>query len=158
MGSIALVVVGAIDFAFQRWQQEEDLKMTKQEVKDETKENEGDPQIRARIRKLQGESAKQRALNDVPKATVVITNPTHLAIAIRYERATMSAPIVLAKGEGIMAKRIRRRAIASGVPVIERKPLARALYAATKVGSEIPTSLYRAIAEILAHVYGLQRG
>ena len=157
VGSMALVAVGSIDLAFQRWQHEEDLKMTRQEVKDETKENEGDPHVKGRIRKLQAEAAKLRTLNDVPKATVVLTNPTHLAVALQYTRGTMATPKVVAKGKGNMAKRIKRRALAAGVPIIERKPLARALYATTAVGSEIPASLYRAVAEILAHVYGLRK-
>lgn len=156
-GAAAVVAVGAMDFGFQRWQHEEDLKMTKQEVKDETKENEGDPQMKGRIRKLQAESAKLRSLNEVPQATVVITNPTHISVAIRYDRATMAAPRVVAKGKGIMARRIRRRAEEAGVPILERKPIARALFASTEIGAEIPASLYRAVAEILAHVYGSRR-
>ena len=156
MAALGMVVVGALDFAFQKWQHEEELKMTRQELKDETKETEGDPQIRARIRKLQGEAAKLRTLNDVPSADVVITNPTHFAVAIRYERGTMLAPTVVAKGADIMAMRIKRRAQEAGIPILERKSIARALYASTEVGSEIPATLYRAVAEILAHVYGLR--
>lgn len=155
MAALGMIVVGAFDFAFQRWQHEEELKMTRQEQKDETKETEGDPQIKARIRKLQGEAAQLRTLNDVPSADVVITNPSHFAVAIKYERGTMAAPKVLAKGADLMAKRIKRRARDAGVPVVERKSIARALYASTDVGSEIPAALYRAVAEILAHVYGL---
>lgn len=157
ISSVALLVAGGIDFLFQRWQHDEDIKMTRQEVKDETKESDGDPRVKAKIRQLQSEAAKLRTLNEVPKASVVITNPTHIAVAIRYERGIMAAPKVVAKGKGIMAKRIRKRALESGVPIVERKPIARALFAAADVGSEIPTSLYRAVAEILAHVYGLRR-
>lgn len=157
MGALALVAVAAVDFAFQRWQHENDLKMTRQETKDETKENEGDPQIKARIRKLQSDAAMLRTLNDVPSASVVITNPTHYSVAIRYDRQAMAAPILVAKGKGIMARRIRRRAEESGVPIIERKTVARALYASVDVGMEIPATLYRAVAQILAHVYRIRR-
>lgn len=155
MAALSMVVVGSIDFAFQRWQHGEELKMTLQDVKDESKEAEGDPQVKARIRKLQGEAVKLRTLNDVPTADVVITNPTHFAVAIKYERGTMAAPRVVAKGVDLMAQRIRRRATEAGVPIVERKSIARALYASTEVGSEIPSSLYKAVAKILAHIYGL---
>ena len=156
MGALALTTLGAADFVFQRWQHEDSLKMTKQEVKEEAKDNEGDAQMRGKIRKLQRESAKQRSLKEVPTATVVITNPTHYAIAIRYDRDTMAAPRVVAKGKGYLAKRIKRKASEAGVPQFERKSVARALYASADVGSEIPTALYRAVAEILAYVYGLK--
>lgn len=156
MGALALVAIGAVDLAFQRWQHEDDLKMTKQEVRDETKENEGDGNIKAKIRKLQNEAINQRSLKEVPKATVVVTNPTHYAIAIRYDRDKMAAPVVVAKGKDLLAQRIKRLAAESGVPQFERRDVARALYASTDVGSEIPADLYRGVAEILAYVYGLK--
>jgi len=157
IGSLALMVLGAADFAFQRWQHEDSIKMTKQEVKEEAKENEGDAQIRGKIRKLQREAAKQRSLKEVPSATVVITNPTHYAIAIRYDRDTMAAPRVVAKGKGHLAQRIKKKAAEAGIPQFERKSVARALYATAEIGSDIPIPLYRAVAEILAYVYGLKK-
>lgn len=156
-GSLILILLGLFDYLFQRWQFEEDLKMTQQQVKDEHKETQGDPKIKAMLRRRQAEAAKARSLAQVPKASVVITNPTHLSIAIRYDRHTMAAPIVVAKGEGVMAFRIRERAKQAGVPLRENKPLARALYASTDVGDEIPTSLYRAVAEILGMIYKMRR-
>ena len=156
VGAMTLVALGGFDFAFQRWRHEEDLKMTKQELRDETKEHEGDPQVKRRIRKLQNESANLRSLRDVPMASVVITNPTHFAVALRYDRGSKAAPVVVAKGTDLMAKRIRRVAAESGVPVIERKEVARFLYATTPVGGEIPSTIYRAVAEILAHVLNLR--
>lgn len=156
MGALAMISVGAVDLAFQRWQHEEDLKMTRQEVKDESKENEGDGNIKGKIRKLQNEAINQRSLKEVPTATVIITNPTHYAIAIKYDRETMGAPRVVAKGKDLLAQKIKRMAAESGVPQFEKKSVARALYASTEVGSEIPATLYRGVAEILAYVYGLQ--
>lgn len=138
MGALSLIVVGAVDLVFQRWQHENDLKMTKQEVRDETKENEGDGQIKGKIRKLQSEAINQRSLKDVPNATVVITNPTHYAIAIRYDRDNMAAPLVVAKGKDLLAQRIKRLAAESGVPQFERRDVARALYASTEVGGGDP--------------------
>lgn len=155
-GALCLLTLGLGDYLFQRWQFEDELKMTRQQIKDEMKESQGDPAVKGRIRRLQAESAKVRSLAEVPKASVVVTNPTHYAIAIRYDRATMSAPCVIAKGKGALALKIRQRAMESGVPVLERKPLARALYASTEIGSEIPTALYRAVAEILTYVYKLR--
>lgn len=157
LGALALVGIGAFDLAFQRWQHEDDLKMTRQEVKDEAKENEGDGQVKGKIRRLQSEAINQRSLNEVPHATVVITNPTHYAIAIRYDRDSMAAPRVVAKGKNLLAQRIKRLASESGVPQFEQKLVARSLYASTEVGSEIPADLYRGVAEILAYVYGLKR-
>lgn len=155
-GTFCLLMLGVFDFLFQRWQFEDELKMTKQQVKDENKENQGDPKVKGRIRKLQAESAKNRSISEVPSATFVVTNPTHYAIAIRYDRETMSAPKVVAKGKGALALKIRQKALDSGVPILERKPLARALYASTEIGGEIPASLYRAVAEILSYVYKLR--
>lgn len=151
-----LVLLGLADYLFQRWRFEQDLMMSRQEIRDEHKQEEGDPMLRARIRKLQREAANSRMLRDVPSATVVLTNPTHLAIALRYDRSRDTAPTVVAKGSGAFAKRIARIARENGVPVLERKPIARALYGAVQVGSEIPPVLYHVIAEILAYVYKLR--
>jgi flagellar biosynthetic protein FlhB len=152
----ALALLGVIDYLFQWWRHEQSLRMTRQELKDETKREEGDPAIRARIRKHQREVDQQQMLRDVPRATVVVTNPTHLAVALRYERGTMPAPRVVAKGAGFVALRIAALARRHAVPVVERKPVAQALYKAVKVGQEIPSALFLAVAEILAYVMRLR--
>jgi flagellar biosynthetic protein FlhB len=148
-----LLVMAAIDFGFQRFEHEKKLRMTREEVKREFKETEGDPMVRARIRSIQREMAKKRMMADVPGADVVVTNPTHLAVALKYEAGGMAAPKVVAKGAGHVAARIREIARQAGVPVMEDKPLARALYKAVEVGREIPFELYQAVAEVLAFVY-----
>jgi len=153
----AMVVIGLLDYLFQRWRHEQDLKMTRRELQDERKEDEGDPHMRARIRKLQREVGQRRMMQEVPNATVVVTNPTHIAVALRYERGAMKAPKVVAKGADLLAMQIRRIAERHGVPVLERKPLARALYSAVDVDQEIPAEFYHAIAEILAYIYRLNR-
>jgi len=153
---LTLAGLAALDYGFQRWQHEKDLRMTKQEVKDEMRQAEGDPKIKARIRSAQMEIARRRMMAAVPQAAVVITNPTHLAVALKYEMGQMAAPQVVAKGAGFVAARIREIAQANGVPVIEQKPLARALFKAVDVGHSIPVELYRAVAEILAYVYRLK--
>ena len=153
----AWLTVSGLDYGFQWWQQERDLKMSKQEVREEHKREEGDPQIKARLRRLQRENVKSHLLKRVPDATVILTNPTHIAVAIRYDRATMAAPVVIAKGTGLFARRIARIAREHGIPVMERKSLARALYAMVPVDREIPPALYQAIAEILAYIYRLRR-
>lgn len=155
LGGIALVW-GVVDFSIRRWRRELKLKMSKQEIKDEHKDDQGDPQIRARMRRVQLESAQRRALTEVPSATLVITNPTHFAVALKYESGRMNAPVVVAKGKDLFARRIARIARENGVPVLERKPLTRAIYALADVGDEIPAEFYRAIAELLAHVYRLK--
>lgn len=132
--------------------------MTKQEVREEQKDVEGNPLIRMRIRRLQREALRRRMMEQVPKATAVIVNPTHFAVAIRYQTSTMAAPKVVAKGKNFLALRIRELAIRSQVPVIENPPLAQALYRSAEVGQEIPTHLYQAVAEILAYIYRLTRG
>jgi len=152
----ALTFLGLLDYGFQRWRHEQDLRMTRQEVKDEQKQEEGDPQLKARVRRLQREVAQRQMMQDVPSATAVLTNPTHLAVAIRYDRAAASAPSVVAKGGDHLAKRIVDLARDHGIPVVENKPLARTLFKAVDVGQEIPTSLYRAVAEILARLYALR--
>ncbi len=151
-----LLILAIADFVYQRWQHNEDLKMTKQEVKDESKDVEGDPQIRSRRQSLQRERARQRMLQAVPKADVIITNPTHLAVALRYDTENMDAPVVVAKGAGFMAEKIKQIARQAGVPILENRSLARGLFKATKVGQEIPAALYQAAAELLAYVYRLR--
>lgn len=153
---VALAIVGTwiglalVDYLFQRFRHEQDLRMSRRELVEEQKQDQGDPQVRARIKKLQREAASRRSLRDVPRATVVIANPTHFAVALRYDRATMRAPRVVAKGADILARRIIEIARQHQVPVLERKPLARALFAAVQLGEEIPFELYQAVAEILA--------
>ncbi len=152
----ALLILAIADFVYQRWQHLEDLKMTKQEVKDESKDVEGDPQIRSRRLSLQRERSRQRMLQAVPKADVIITNPTHLAVALRYDTGNMDAPVVVAKGAGFMAEKIKQIARHAGVPILENRSLARGLFKATKIGQEIPAALYQAAAEVLAYVYRLR--
>ncbi|MDX1762845.1 MAG: flagellar biosynthesis protein FlhB [bacterium] len=151
-----MVILSILDYAFQRWQYEEQLKMTKQEVKDEYKQREGDPQIKARVKRVQRELARKRMLADVPHADVIITNPTHLAVALKYDSNRGPAPVVVAKGADFLAEKIRGIARSHGVPLVEDKPLARALYKTVKLGAPIPENLFRAVAEILAYVYSLK--
>jgi flagellar biosynthetic protein FlhB len=153
---LALVVLSALDVVYQRWQYEQNLKMTKQEVKDEHKSMEGDPQVKARIRSLQRQAAYQRMMVEVPKSDVVITNPTHLAIALSYDAQQMAAPRVVAKGADFVAERIKEVAREHDVPLVENKPLAQALFKMADVGDPIPVDLYRAVAEVLAYVYKLK--
>ena len=153
----ALVLIGLSDYAFQRWRHEGELKMSRQDIKEELKQDEGDPLMRARIKKLQREVAQRHMIQDVPNATVVLRNPMHIAVALQYDRHTMSAPKVIAKGSNLLARRIVKVATEHGIPVLERKPLARVLYAAVDVGQEIPAELYQAIAGILAYIYRLRR-
>ncbi len=152
---LALLVLAIIDYAYQRWRVEQELKMTKQEVKDEMRRMEGDPKIKQRRRQIAMQTATQRLRKDVPTADVIVTNPTEFAVAIKYDQDEMHAPRVIAKGQGFMAQRIREIAIAAGVPILERKPLARALFKLVNVGQEIPEQFYSAVAEILAYVYEL---
>jgi flagellar biosynthetic protein FlhB len=150
-----LLVLGFLDFLYQKWKHNEDLKMTKQQIKDEMKQMEGDPDIKRRRMRLQQQMALQRINSAVPKADVIVTNPEHISIAIQYDQAKMGAPRVIAKGADYLAMRIRQIAMRHGIPIIERKPLARALYKEVKVGQEIPPQFYKAVAEILAYVYRL---
>ncbi len=155
--ALLIALIAAIDYAFQRWQFIEKMKMTKQDLKDESKQSEGDPHVKGRIRSLQMEMAKKRMMSDVPKADVVITNPTHLAIAIKYDALSMKAPQVLAKGAGVVAAKIKEIAREHQVPVVEDKPLAQALYQAVEIGESIPENLFQAVAEVLAYVYNLRK-
>ena len=160
MFSTVLIVAGmaliaAADVPFQLWQYHSRLRMTKEEVRQEAKELEGDPQVKARIRSQQREMARRRMMAEVPKADVVVTNPTHFAVALKYEAARMSAPRVVAKGRGLLAQRIREIAAESGVPTLEAPPLARALYRHADLGEQVPSALYTAVAEVMAYVYQL---
>lgn len=152
---LVLVLLAVIDLVFQRWQHERDLRMSKQEVKDEFRQREGDPMVRARIRAVQREMAMKRMMDAVPDATVVITNPTHLAVALKFDRS-MQAPMVVAKGAGHLAERIKSIATENDVPIIEQKPLARTLFKTVEIEQYIPGDLYHAVAEILAYVYRLK--
>lgn len=152
---VMLTLFAFLDFAYQRWQYERNLRMTKQEVKEEFKETEGSPLLRARIRSLQRELARRRMMQEVPKADVVITNPLHLAVCIKYDPNKMKAPQVTAKGANLLAERIKELARSSGVPIYENKPLARVLYK-IPIGGEIPEELYKAVATILAAVYKIK--
>jgi len=148
-----LLVLALIDYGWQKWRFEQELRMTREEVKEELRRLEGDPVVKQRRRQVQMQLAMQRMRYEVPKADVVVTNPTEIAVAIRYDPETMNAPKVVAKGQGFMAEMIRKIALEHGVPIVERKPLAQALYRAVEVGQEIPPQFYRAIAEVLAYVY-----
>lgn len=150
---LILLVLALLDYWYQRWNWWRRLKMTKQEVRDELKRMEGDPQMRHRRRQLQMRLALQRVGIDVPKADVVVTNPTEYAVALKYDEATMTAPRVMAKGKDLLAARIRQVAQQHRIPIVQRPPLARALYAAVEVGQEVPPAYYRAVAEVLAYVY-----
>jgi len=163
MGQLALTTVlklGAIililalfDYAYQKYEFEKNIKMSKQEIRDEMKDTEGSPQVKSRIRQIQREMSRKRMMEEIPKADVVVTNPTHLAVALKYDSAKMDAPMVVAKGERIIAEKIKEVARLHGVPVIENRPLARALFRMCDIGSYVPEKLYRAVAELLAYVY-----
>ena len=150
-----LVLLAAVDYLYQRWQHEQDLKMTKEEARQEAKAMDGDPKIKQRRQQIARQLAMQRMAADVPTADVILTNPTHLSIALKYDPSTMQAPVVVAKGADHMALQIRRIAARHGVPVVERKPLARAIYPAVEVGQTIPHEHFAAVAEVLAYVYRL---
>ena len=141
---------------YQRWEFERSIRMSKQEIKEEYKQMEGDPLVKRRIRQRQRELARKRMMSEVPKADVVITNPTHLALALQYDREIMEAPLLLAKGEGHLARKIREVAEEHKIPVVQNPPLAQALYREVEVGGEIPEAFYRAVAEVLAFVYRLK--
>ena len=154
--AIALAAFAALDFLWQRWRFEQDLRMTRHEVREEQRESEGDPHVRLRFRRAHRELARRRMLADVKDADVVLTNPTHVAVALRYRADEGAAPKVVAKGADELAAKIREAARAAGVPIVERRALARALFASVKVGAEIPPALYRAVAEILAYIYAVR--
>jgi len=150
-----LLVLGILDLVYQRWEMEQKMKMTKQEVKEEFKDAEGDPYIKARIRSIQMEMSRKRMMAAIPKADVVITNPTHLSVAVSYVREEMDAPQIVAKGADHLAMRIREIARENRVPLVENKPVAQALYQ-LEVGAQVPEELFQAVAEILAYVYNLK--
>ena len=153
---IALLILAILDYAFQKWKFEQDLKMTTQEVREEMKSLQGDPQMAARRRQIQRQLVLNRMQTAVPQADVVVTNPTELAVAIKYDPTSMQAPIVVAKGAGILAQRIRRLALDNNIPIVERKPLAQSLYKHVDINKPIPNEQYAAVAEILRYVYQLQ--
>ena len=155
--SLVYLVVGIADFIYQKYRFNEEMKMTKQEVKDEYKNTEGNPEVKGRQRQRMREASRRRMMQDVPKADVVITNPTHLAVAIKYEPEVHKAPVVLAKGEDYLAQKIREAARENHIEIVENKPLARMLYANVEIGNEIPPELYQAVAEILAMVYNMRQ-
>jgi flagellar biosynthetic protein FlhB len=152
---VLLLVLAVIDYVYQRIRIERELRMTKQEVKEEMRRMDGDPLIKQRRRQLAQQMAQKKLKKDVPTADVIVTNPTHYAVALKYDADTMNAPRVVAKGGDYMAKRIREIAIEHGIPILERPPLARSLYRLCEVGQEIPEQFYSAVAEILAYVYEL---
>jgi flagellar biosynthesis protein FlhB len=150
------MIWGSIDLFRQTKRFQQDMRMSKQEIRDEAKESDGSPQVKQRIRRLQKDALRRRMMSQVPTATAVIVNPTHFAVAIRYHVEAMSTPVVVAKGKNYLALRIRQKAIENLVPIVENPPLAQALYASVEVGQEIPANFYRAIAEILAYIYKLR--
>ncbi len=153
---LGLVAIAAVDVPYQLWQHAKDLRMTREEVREEYKESEGSPEVRGRIREAQRALARGRMMQEVPKADVVITNPTHFAVALRYDDQKMRAPIVVAKGTDLLAARIREIATESGVPIVEAPPLARALHRTVDLGREVPAALYVTVAQVLTYVYQLK--
>jgi flagellar biosynthetic protein FlhB len=154
---VFMAVIAAADYFFQRWDLEKQMKMTKQEIKEEHKSREGDPLIKARIRRIQREMAGKRMMKDVPKADVIVTNPTHIACALIYDPNTMAAPKLIAKGSGLIAEKIKEIARENGIPVMENKPLARAMFKTLKIGQTIPRELFTAVAQVLSYVYRLKK-
>ncbi len=153
---VVLIILGIIDFTYQKWQNTEDMKMTRHEVKDERKSTEGDPDVKNRRMRMARQIAMQRLAQDVPRADVIVTNPTHYSVALRYDADSEDAPRVVAKGADYLALRIRQLAVSNGVPIIERPPLARALYHQVPVGAVIDPEFFEAVAELLAYVYRLE--
>jgi len=154
--TLAMIFIVVIDYAYQRWEFENRIKMSKQEIKDEFKKSEGDPLVKSRIKSIQMEMARRRMMQAVPDADVVVTNPIHLAVALKYDSATMNAPQVIAKGAGKIAEKIRELAQENDIPVLEKKELAQSLYKLSEIGQEIPPLLYQAVAEVLAYIYKLK--
>lgn len=152
------LIFGVVDLFHQQRRYRNQLRMSKQEIREESKEQEGDPQLKMRIRRIQRDLARRNMMKAVPTASAVVVNPTHYAVAIRYRMDSQTAPVVVAKGKNYLALRIRQRAIENQVPIVENPPLAQALYKSVNVGQEIPAHLYRAVAEILAYIYKLMNG
>jgi len=151
------VLIAAVDVPFQLWDYGRNLRMTRQELREESRESDGSPEVKGRIRSLQQELARRRMMEEVPKADVVVTNPEHYAVALRFDPETMSAPRLVAKGADEIAFRIRAAAKEAGVTILEAPPLARAVYHSTKLNHEIPAGLYLAVAQVLAYVFQLRR-
>jgi flagellar biosynthetic protein FlhB len=152
-----LAAIAALDWSYQRFEFRKQMRMTKQEVKDENKQAEGDPQVKAKLRAIRAERARRRMMAAVPQADVVVTNPTHYAVALRYDADTMAAPVLVAKGTDALAQRIRAVAEQHAIPVVENPPLARALHAGVELGEEVPPRHYRAVAEVIGYVMRLRR-
>lgn len=152
----ALVALAAMDYGYQFWKHEQDLRMTTQELKEEIKQQQGDPQVAARRKQIQRQMVLHRLSSTIPRADVIVTNPTHLAIALQYDHERMAAPIVIAKGADLLAKRIRQLALQSGVPIVERKEMARVLYANVEIGQQVPAEQFAAVAEVVRYVYQLK--
>jgi len=155
--AIAILLIGLADAFYQRWQHMQELKMTRPEVKQEYKDLEGSPQIKARIRRIQVEMSMRRLMRQMPKASVILVNPTHVAVALGYEAKTMAAPVLLAKGADLLAERIVKIGRSYGIPIVQRPEVARAIYATVKPGQPVPEALYMAVAEVLALIYRLRR-
>ncbi|MES2202584.1 MAG: flagellar biosynthesis protein FlhB [candidate division FCPU426 bacterium] len=153
---LTLLALAGADYLYQRYEYEQSIKMSKQEVKDEFRQMEGDPQVKARIRRLQQEASRRRMLAELPNADVIITNPTHLAVAVKYDETNMDAPRVIAKGARLLAQRIKEIGREHNIPIMENKPLARALFESTPVGGQVPSALFDAVAQLLAFVYQMQ--
>jgi flagellar biosynthetic protein FlhB len=154
---IILLILSIFDYIFQYLEFEKSIRMSKQEIKEEYKQMEGDPQIKGKIRERQRQMALHRMMSEVPKSDVIITNPTHFAVAVKYDAAVSDAPIVLAKGKDLIAQKIKETAKENNIPVVENKPLAQALYKGVEIGERIPAELYKAVAEVLAFVYSLRQ-
>lgn len=152
-----LLVMAFFDYIYQRWSHEKELKMSKQEIKEEYKQSDGDPQVKSKIKEKQRQMAMNRMMSEVPDADVIITNPTHFAVAIKYDREVSDAPFVLAKGKDLVAQNIKKIATENSVPIVENKPLARTLFSDLEIGDIVPEELYQAVAEVLAYVYGLNK-
>ncbi|MCX6828818.1 MAG: flagellar biosynthesis protein FlhB [candidate division Zixibacteria bacterium] len=151
-----MLVLAIFDYAYQKFDFEKSIRMSKQDIRDEYKDTEGSPQIKARVRQIQREMSRRRMMQEIPNADVVVTNPTHIAVALKYNSTEMDAPMVVAKGERLIAEKIKEIAREAEVPVVENPPLARALFSMCEVGSYVPAKLYRAVAEVLAYVYRLK--
>lgn len=153
--AVVLLILAVFDYGFQKWNFEKDTRMTKQEIKDEYKHAEGNPQIKSKIREKQRQLSLRRMMAEVPTADVIITNPTHFAVAVKYNEAVSDAPLVIAKGKDLIAEKIKDTAKQNNVPIVENKPLAQTLYKSVEIGGQIPSELYKAVAEVLAYVYSL---
>jgi len=154
---VAILILALFDYAYQKYDFEKSIKMSKQNIRDEMKDTEGSPQTKSRVRQIQREMSRHRMMQEIPKADVVVTNPTHIAVALKYDQDEMDAPMVVAKGERLTAEKIKEIARENDVPVVENKPLARALFNLCEIGSYVPGKLYRAVAEVLAYVYRLKQ-